>query len=199
MDLAAAALALTDHIGPAARVMPRHRGTPSKDWDVPEAIAQLPYLPSIESAVELGYKRLVIDPLYTKGEALLAHAGDVLFISRSYGADIDSLAMHFWRNTRVSRPEELIQHIVAILGVVRFSGDAKHACDLYVRPQEGVPDIGTWREFEPFFAEHRVLKVEVYLDEMLSAGLTENDLRQLLPRSGRLKEHFIAARPTNSK
>lgn len=74
MDLAAAALVLTDHIGPAARVMSRHRGTPSKDWDVPEAIAQLPYLPSIESAVDLGYKRLIIDPLYTKGEAMLAHA-----------------------------------------------------------------------------------------------------------------------------
>jgi hypothetical protein len=199
MDLAAAALVLTDHVGPAARIMPRHRGTPSKDWDVPEAIARLPYLPSIESAVELGYKRLIIDPLYTKGEALIAHAGDVLFISRSYGADIDSLAMHFWRNTRTSRPEEIIQHIVAILGVVRFPSGTKHACDLYVRPKEGVPNIEAWREFEPFFAAHRVLRVEDYLGEMLSAGFTESDIRQLLPRSRRIKEHFVDSQPTNSK
>lgn len=50
IDLVAAGLALTDHLGPAARIMSRHRSTPAKDWLVPEAIRALPFLPSIQSA-----------------------------------------------------------------------------------------------------------------------------------------------------
>ena len=36
IHLVAASLARTEDAGPAVRVMPRHRSTPSKDWDVPE-------------------------------------------------------------------------------------------------------------------------------------------------------------------
>ena len=42
IDLVAASLALVKHVGPAARIMPRHRSTPAKDWMVPEAICQRP-------------------------------------------------------------------------------------------------------------------------------------------------------------
>ncbi|WP_260428254.1 hypothetical protein [Burkholderia sp. Bp9031] len=62
IHLVAALLSLTEHVGPAARVMPRHRSTPSKDWDVPEAIRALPYLPSIESAYAQGYRRIIYAP-----------------------------------------------------------------------------------------------------------------------------------------
>jgi hypothetical protein len=38
---------------------------------VPEPIKQPPYLPSIESAFAQGYRRPVIDPIYTKTDVFL--------------------------------------------------------------------------------------------------------------------------------
>ena len=61
-----AALALTEHLGLAARIMPRHRSSMSKFDQVPEAAGMLPFLPSIESAYAQGYRRFLIDPRYTE-------------------------------------------------------------------------------------------------------------------------------------
>ncbi|WP_326543500.1 hypothetical protein [Pseudorhodoferax sp.] len=85
IEFVAASLALTEHAGPAARIMPRHRSTPAKDFQVPDAIKQLPFLPSIESAYEQGYRRMVFAPSYTPSELLLEFSKDVLLISGTYG------------------------------------------------------------------------------------------------------------------
>lgn len=80
MDLVEAVLAMTQYAGPAARVMPRFRSTPDKDWLVPDDIKQLPYLTSVESAIAQGYRRIIFPCGYTRSEDLLAFAGQALYI-----------------------------------------------------------------------------------------------------------------------
>lgn len=83
-DLVNAALTLTDFAGPAARVRSHRGSTPSKEWDVPEPMKQLPFLPSVESAYSLGFRRMVMVPNYVDEDLLDAYADDVLFIGGTY-------------------------------------------------------------------------------------------------------------------
>jgi hypothetical protein len=116
-ELVTAVLPLTDFAGPAARIKPRQRSTPAKDWNVPDALKALPFLPSIESAYAQGYRRMVINPGYTDGELLMEYGDEVLFIAGSYGCSVDDVFLAAMRYRGLDKAQEALKNLVAILSV----------------------------------------------------------------------------------
>lgn len=173
-DLVAASLALTEHAGPAARIMPRHRSTPAKDWLVPEAIKQLPFLPSIESAYDQGYRRMIINSGYSDSELLLKFGKEVLFISGNYGSDVSDVFMNALRAGSLKDEEALLALVIAVLGVKSVSG--KHgiavASDLYVmQPESALIRPKEFKEVIDFPRENRLVKWEDEMTSLLDSGI----------------------------
>jgi hypothetical protein len=167
----AAGLALTEHAGPAARIMPRHRGTPAKDWLVPEAIKALPFLPSIASAYARGYRRMVITPHYSKSDLLLDYQ-DVLFLGGTYEHDVSDITLRLIIAGDGRKEAEVMQRIVAVLGLLKVSGKRGKvvASDLYLRRHMRAP-LGTkFEELEAFLRKNRVIRWEDELASLLDSG-----------------------------
>jgi len=165
-----AALALTEHAGPAARIMPRHRATPAKDWMVPDPIKQLPFLPSIESAYAQGYRRMLVDANYTHGDAWLDY-DDVLFMGATYGHDVVDVALNLVARSGQHETKAL-QRIIAVLGVLHLDGKKGpvFASDLFIRGDTMGPMGKDWDEFEEFLRSHRAVRWDDELSELLDAG-----------------------------
>lgn len=195
IDLIAAALSLTEHAGPAARVMPRRRSTPAKDWMVPEAIKQLPFLPSIESAYEQGYRRLIVDAGYTRTETMLEYGRKAMLISGACGGEVDDACMSLLRSSGSRNEEELLEQIVAILGVMSIPTKAGTitACDLYLRTaHKGAAPKG-YSEFIKYLIKNRTLKWEVEARRFLdSEAMTVAELKAAMPRNMRLPASLTA-------
>ncbi len=188
----AAALALTEHAGPAARIMPRHRGTPAKDWMVPEPIKQLPFLPSIESAYAQGYRRMLVDAHYTQGDTWLEH-DDVLFMGATYGHDVMEVALNLVARSG-QREATALQRIVAVLGVLHVEGKKgpAFASDLFIRGDATGPTGTEWDEFEEFLRSHRVVRWDDELSALLDAGaVTMASVKKSDPRNRYLGEFFV--------
>jgi hypothetical protein len=198
IDLAAATLALTEDAGPAARIMPRDRSTPAKDWQVPDSIAQLPFLPSIESAYEQGYRRMVVNPNYTEGELLLEFASEVLLIAGVYGSDVDEIFMRAIRTRGRMDESELIPAMLAVLGVKRTENAAEpnySAVDLYV-PESSRPPESTAKgdRAYDYLKGRRVLRWEEQMGQLLDSGkLTDMEIKKLFGRSRNI-DTFLAER-----
>ncbi len=201
IELTASALALTGHAGPAARIMPRHRSTPSKDWDVPEAIKQLPYLPSVESAFRQGYRRLVIDPLYTKADVLLEYSTDVLFLANVYNSNVEQVFMNAVRFSHPDNYADMLSMIVAILGVkpVPTKRGEETASDLYVAGDYRMPSTAGYEAVDAFLRDHRVIR---WQDEMVALldkkVISHTALKKLFPRDQEVKG-FLAECTATSK
>lgn len=172
IDLVIASLAMTDHAGPAARIMPRHRSTPAKDWLVPEAIKRLPFLPSIESAYEQGYRRMIVSPNYTPSDVLLDYGADALFIAGSYGSDVGDAFINSVRYSGRRRESEVLEKVIAVLAVKYADGNngASTFCDLYVRQPFSAPVSGRHSEMMELLADHRVVSWQDELRAALLAG-----------------------------
>lgn len=197
LDMVASALALTEHLGPAARVMPRHRSTPSKDWDVPEPIQQLPFLPSVESAYAQGYRRIVLNPNYTSTETLLEYGGRALLIANSFGvSSIDECFIRL-RVAGVRRESEVLALILAMLAVTSVSArdGLITVCDMYVAdPRLPAVEQREYEELYAYLLENRCLKHEDQLNALLdSNGMSEAELREALPARNSLRE-FMSTR-----
>ncbi|MEM5460212.1 hypothetical protein VSR69_36010 [Paraburkholderia phytofirmans] len=186
MHLVAASLALTERAGPAARVMPRHRSTPSKDWDVPESIRALPYLPSIESAYARGYRRIIYTPSYTRSGQLLAVSNDALLISGSYGSDLAQVFMASSRYGGSKDEESLLKRIIAVAATVDIptSDGTASVADLYIANGQDVGTLKRFKEVDEFMAAHRVVRWEDELSSLLEAGsVTDEAVKKAFPRS----------------
>lgn len=194
IHLVAASLALTEHAGPAVRVMPRHRSTPSKDWDVPEAIRALPYLPSIESAYAQGYRRIVYTPSYTHSDLLLEASKDALLISGAYGSDLSQVFMASARYGNAKEEESLLSRIIAIAATVDIptSGGTASAADLYIADGNDIGMLKRFKEVDEFLTAHRLLRWEDELTRLLDAGtVTGKAVSEAFPRSHGI-ETFLA-------
>jgi hypothetical protein len=201
IDLVVASLVLTDHLGPAARVMPRHRSTPAKDWQVPEAIKQLPFLPSIESAYDQGYRRIVYSPYYTDADTLLAYSEDVLLISGAYGSDVEDVFMNTLRGSRSRQETELLARVIAILGVKPVSTKRGEILvnDLFVMREESPLQSVKLGDLLAFLAEERVMKWQDAMTELLDSGaVSVAGLKKALPRNRNLAE-FLSQRAAIKK
>jgi hypothetical protein len=166
----AAALALTDYVGAAARIMSRHRGTPAKDWLVPEAIKPLPFLPSIESAYAQGYRRMIIDPHYCRGSELLEY-DDVLFFGGAYGHSATDIALRMIVSGG-NDDAKVLGRLVAVLALFHVSGRKGRAVasDLFIRGTSAVPTSTDYSQMESFVRSHLVLRWEDELESLLTVG-----------------------------
>ncbi len=197
IDLVAAALALTEHAGPAARIMPRHRSTPAKDWLVPEAIKQLPFLPSIESAFDQGYRRMIFDPNYTKAESLLRFSEDVLFIGGTFGSKVDDVLLRIRSETQQER--DLLALVIAILSVTPVPG--KHgvtiASDFFVMQPGSVPVPSMeFEDIQAFLQENRILRWQDEMVRLLDSGeVTVADIKQAFSRNYGIDEFLSQHAP----
>lgn len=202
IEMVAAALALTEHAGPAARIMPRDRSTPAKDWLVPEAIKQLPFLPSIESAYDQGYRRMIYSPNYSDGDTLLKYAKDVLLIGGTYHSDVDDVFMSAIRGNRLRQESDLLAHVIALLGVKHVPGKrgAVTACDLIImqpgmRPTEPLK----FEDILTFLQKNRILKWEDQMTALLDSDeVTGAKLKEALSRNRNVTE-FLAQRAAAKK
>ena len=189
--LVAASLALTEHCGPAARVMPRHRSTPSKDWDVPEAIRALPFLPSIESAYAQGYRRIIYNPSYTHVERLIEFSNDALLISGAYGSDLSQVFIASTGLTGSIEEQSVLSRIIAIAATVDIptTSGVTSVADLYIANGEDISTLKRFEEVDEFLTSHRLLRWEDELALLLDAGtVTAKTVKEAFPRN-----HGIAA------
>lgn len=166
----AAALALTEHVGPAARIMSRHRSTPAKDWLVSDAIKALPFLPSVESAYAQGYRRMVIEPSYSRAELLWSY-DDVLFIAGTYGHTVPGI---MWRLLSGPGPEDaqMMKRVVAVLGLFQVTSKRGKfvASDLFVRGTLQGPSSAEFGEREAFLKANRAVRWEEELALLIDTG-----------------------------
>lgn len=167
-DVAEAGLALTDNLGPAARIMPRHRGTMTKYDEVPAAIGQLPFLPSVESAYAHGYRRFLIDPRYTKPEAIAPFLDDSFFISATYASTVEELALCVAGSYGMyaSMLPRLIAAVVAV--PVQTSKRTELLTDLYIGAEGAAVDDD--EKVYDYLAQHRTLRIEDQLALLVRSG-----------------------------
>lgn len=186
IDLVAASLAMTEHLGPAARIMPRRRSTAAKDWQVPDAIKQLPFLPSIESAYDQGYRRMVINPSYTNAELLQEFGQCALLIGGAYGGSVEQVFMNMARSGGIRQESDLLENLIALLGVRPIPG--KHgeviASDLFVMPRDATSLKPTkFEELLDFLRANRVLRWEDQVAQLLDLKeITVAGVKKALPR-----------------
>ncbi|MDN7902159.1 hypothetical protein QZM82_38860 [Burkholderia cepacia] len=191
IDLVAASLPLTEHVGPAARIMARHRSTPSKDWDVPDAIRQLPFLPSIESAYAQGFRRLIYHPSYTEPELLLEYSEDALLICGTHGADVMSVFMSTMRaGGGTDKEASLLARVVAIAATVPIpvKDSVVVTADLYVADRAPIGDLSTFEKVEAFLSDNLMTRWEDGVARLLDSGVVSAaQVRNVFPRSRSLE------------
>lgn len=172
IELVEAVLAITQHAGPVARIMPRTRSTPSKDWLVPDGIRQIPYLPSVQSAFAQGYRRMIINPRYTGIDVLTEYGDQVLFMGTAYDVDVTNILMSV--NTSHSRNDysHLLQMLIAIVGIgsIRAKHQDYSLCDLYVRPGLDAVQAHKLAECDEFINANRVVRLEDEFQYLLATG-----------------------------
>lgn len=185
-DLVDAGLALTEHAGPAARIMPRDRSTPAKNWWVPEATKQLPFLPSVQSAYERGYRRMLIDPHQTDDEVLKKFAREVIFIAGTHGFEASTILFSGLRMLGYgSHESELLTQIIGLLGVVRLPSRPSviAVSDLFLGPTN-LPDAEKIQDIAEYVTQNRALRWEEQLRQSLSCGELTMDELENLARGG---------------
>jgi hypothetical protein len=161
-----AGLALTEHAGPAARIMPRTRSTPAKYWHVPEPIKELPFLPSVQSAYDQGYRRMVVYGNYTEADLLLEYE-DVLFLASGWGSEVAGVFMTAAR-TRTRDELQVLQHVLAILAVTLWQEPSLTTLDMYLRdPHLVIPPGGRCEEVMSLIESRRALRWEDEWSQLL--------------------------------
>lgn len=191
IELVAASLAMTEHAGPAARIMPRHRSSPAKDWQVPPVIQELPFLPSIESAYEQGYRRMIFAPSYTPSELLMEFSNDCLLISGTYGSNVDEVFMSALRVGGLRNENDLLSQIIAMLGVKYIPGTDGQisVSDLYLGSQDRISIPKRFDDMIKVLQTNRVVRWEDEMGQLLDVGrITPEAVTGALERIGGVSE-----------
>ncbi len=170
-DVAEAALALTDHLGPAARIMPRHRGTMTKFDLVPPAVRQLPFLPSVESAYAQGYRRFLIDPRHTDSDTIPRFVNDAMFIACTWATSADELASVStdYRHNETTLLPYLIAAVATV--VVPTAQGLETLTDLYIGV-DGAHVDDSEMLFD-YIARNRTMRIEEQFARLVQAGLVD--------------------------
>lgn len=198
VELVTATLAMTEHCGPAARIMARNRSTPAKDWLVPASISDLPFLPSIESAYDQGYRRMIVSPNYTDGELLLEFADQVMLIAGVYGSQVDEIFVRGVRMNGRSSEADLLPFVIAVVGV---KDTLPQAVPTYAVSDVFIPSAGTpaaastgGDQIYDYLTEHRMLRWEDEFTALIDAGKFTTELATELFGPSRKISEFLAAR-----
>lgn len=194
IELVADSLALTEHLGPAARVMPRNRSTPEKDWLVPDSIKELPFLPSIQSAYAQGYRRIVVSPSYTRSESIMEYGKDALLICGAYGASISQTMFSATRSLRPELEKTFLPLIVAALNVkaIMQGTEVNYANDLYLRNLSVIEsELRKYEDVDLFIESARVLRWENEIEDLLKGNIvTLKAVRKSLERDNEFKNYL---------
>lgn len=173
VDLVASLLAVTQDLGMACRIMPRKRSTPAKDFMVPEPVLALPFLPSVESAYNQGYRRMIVAPVYTDIEVLDAYADDVLFICGTHGPDMAEALRNLTGSGFLGKGQTLLKHLIAVFGVTYLEAKAKktvQVSDMYVPGDDNLPPgQDAYGEVMDAIRAKRVLRWEDQVASLLDA------------------------------
>lgn len=140
----------------------------SKYDQVPAAIAQLPFLASIESAYAQGYRRFLIDPRYTETEVMARFVDDSLIIACSYAATVDELATHVAEAK--GRHPSLLPWLLAavVVAPVQTQVGTEILTDLYIGVEDAYVD-NTDHVFE-FVVMHRTIRIEDQFKALVDTG-----------------------------
>ncbi|MBP0597755.1 hypothetical protein J8I26_06560 [Herbaspirillum sp. LeCh32-8] len=197
MDLAADVLGLTEHVGPAARILPRNRSTPSKDWDVPEAIRALPYLPSLQSAYAQGYRRMIFNPVYADDDEIMEISSDAMLISTTFGTtDVSEI---YWRAMRFPSKidgNEVIDRVIALATTIEITGRQGNftVSDLFIKSSDTASAVQRDEEIDEFLISNRVIDWETEVSELLDMKrITGAALCRAFPRNKQPTD-FLAKR-----
>ncbi|WP_457322991.1 hypothetical protein [Roseateles sp. P5_E11] len=191
----AAALPLTEAVGPACRIKPRSRGTPAKDMMVPDVVRELPFLSSVESAYAHGYRRMLVTSSYTDFSDLLKY-DDVLFFVGGHNLEVEEAVVETVRLRGSDELDRFFERLVACAGVapVAVGGETVHICDAFI-PDANVPFKG--RGFSgvvDHVRKHRTIRWEEELDRLLEDGaVTPEQVRASIePRRGQTLDAALA-------
>jgi hypothetical protein len=167
-DLAVAGLAVTEHMGAAARIMPRYRSTLSKFDLVDPEVAKLPFLPSVQGAYARGYRRFLVDLRYTNVDLIERFTKlGCLFIACSYGPSIEHVLRASFMNYG-AKPKKLDWLIAAVVVVnVEFHDVKKVLVDCFIGPATGLADDE--EGYQAVF-DMRSLRIEEQLSRLIEAG-----------------------------
>jgi len=171
IDLIAAMLPLTEDVGPVARIKPRNRGTPAKDMMVPDSVKVLPFLPSIESAYAHGYRRMLVESIYTDVDTMLKYGDEVLFFMGNYGMDATNAFLDTARNGSFNKLDKVMEKLVAAVGVgvIEVKDGFVRIGDLFV-PDPAVPSPGDdFERLSEFVADNRSVRWEEELTRLLDS------------------------------
>lgn len=191
VDLMAACLPLTEHVGPVARILPRTRSTPAKDMLVPDPIKELPMLASIESAYAQGYRRMLVRPGFTENEVLLKYSRDVLFIIGAYGMSVEAVCMELERSRSNQSSSVTTAPLLAALGVgtIHARKDTHQISDLYVKGSFDLTENSTVHEVYDFLKDQRILRWERELEALIAAKVVSvSQVKNSLGNQFALKE-----------
>jgi hypothetical protein len=192
----AAALPLTEAVGPVARIKPRNRSTPAKDTMVPDIVKALPFLSSVESAYAHGYRRMLVSPSYTDFRDLLNYTDDVLFFVGSHSLEVEEALMETVRFRGFGDLEKVYERLVACIGIGPISvGDQiVRIADLFVPGSKALPAGADFEAITKHVRKNRVIRWEDELTQLLDSGVVTPDLAKasLERRRGKTIEAFLA-------
>ena len=194
IELVNAVLPLTEHLGPAARIKPRNRSTPSKDWLVPDAVRALPMLPSVESAYEHGFRRMVVGSFYTKAEVMLKYADEVLFLTGCHGNAAADVFLAACRDSGRWEELDILSKVVALLGVSRVDTKAAPLLipDLYLPIDLRFGEKPQLEELLEHISSNRVLRWEDGLEQALRGRkVTVSTIKKAFERDHAVKEFLL--------
>jgi hypothetical protein len=193
IELVEGVLALSDFAGPAARIRPRRRSTPAKDWMVPDAIKALPFLPSVQSAYSLGYRRMIVTTGYTDGELLTEYGSDVLFIAGTYGASVDDVFMDVVRMGGRDAEVHALEQLIGVVALTRLKTSRLSAdlLDSYVHDGWRPRGADKFGEIVERLRGGRTRRAEDELEVLLASGkVTPSTVKKNLPRVQWVSEYL---------
>jgi len=186
IDQVAAALPLTEAVGPVARIKARSRGTPAKDMMVPDVVKGLPVLSSVDSAYAHGYRRMLIDSAYTDFRDVLKYADDVLFFVGGHSLEAEEALLETVRFRGFSELDEVYERLVACVTAspISLTEATAHVCDMFVPGVKVPPKGGDFDGVMKHVRKHRAIRWEDELNQLLQEGTVTPELvrASLLPR-----------------
>lgn len=178
MEQIAAALPLTEAVGPVARIKARNRGTPAKDMMVPDVVKGLPFLTSIESAYAHGYRRMLVDSVYTDFSAIAKYADEVLFLVGSTSLEAEEALMGTVRFRGSSDLDEIYERLVACVASSPISvGDRTvYVSDVFIPGTKAPPHGADFDTITKHVRKNRAVRWEDELTRLLDEGTVTPDL-----------------------
>lgn len=166
-----AILPLTEHAGPAARIQPTFDLGYGGDEPLSDRFVGIPVLPSVESAYASGYRRMILEKVYSSEEVIWEYAGDVCFLVAAHGTHVGDPLLGA-ASSKVADDVDCLKKIIAVLCRAEFETKLGTftICDTFAA-QVDSPTRGGFEENSKFTESHRTVRWEDQLEALLAKGL----------------------------